>query len=365
MPSQKKSPETVQTKKEDQSESNSTSASIYLCSDKKCLGLIGSEGICLECGKPKVESKEQKAVKQGQRIVCVDATCSGIIGEDGCCNECGMPNSPESEGKAESGVDEQKIISSSTSHSERFISGKFLAAILIIGGVLLWLWAYYDDEQKQVSTSSSGFDSPDKSKSPQQKKTPSATLSFSVEKPPAGTDNILGIAQIRYCLAEEMILKAMDIYLDVHAEPEVKAYNFYIDDYYKRCRSFRFSSGDLAIAKKDVEKENVQLRVEGKQRLFSVRASSKNSQVSSEPTQVSPSLIKDIQKELKSLGYEPETCRWINGIENLVSAIKKFQRITGQKVDGKPSAQLLERLEWCLLSILHEFSPTVQTRIEM
>ena len=213
-----------------------------------------------------------------KEILCVDGTCSGIIGKDDCCNECGEPYSPESEGKAELGVDEQKIISSSSSPPESSFSGEFFAAILIISGVVLWLWGYYDNEQMKVSTSSSGFDfsvldddnSPDKSKSPKQnntsqvvskkgthvinrsrttistkgEKTPSATLSFSVEKPPAGSDNILGIAQIRYCLAEEIILKAMDIYLDAHSEPEVKAYNFYIDDYYKRCRSFRFRSGE-------------------------------------------------------------------------------------------------------------------------
>lgn len=84
-----------------------------LCSDEACIGTIGTDGKCKECGKPyggklpeepivdviqtnKVE--ETKEVSAGaasddwdQRVLCSDGSCIGVIGADGKCKECGKP----------------------------------------------------------------------------------------------------------------------------------------------------------------------------------------------------------------------------------------------------------------------------------
>jgi hypothetical protein len=87
-----------------------------LCSDESCIGIIGHDGKCRECGKPYegelsaeyVTSKE-KVVTVGEpkpvssktdtesdddwdkRVLCSDESCIGTIGSDGKCKECGKP----------------------------------------------------------------------------------------------------------------------------------------------------------------------------------------------------------------------------------------------------------------------------------
>ena len=102
-----------------------------LCSDESCIGTIGSDGCCRECGQryegalpsgfnhgetdenaglsSSTDDEAQdaddhfaEAETQGQeegdaddewarRTLCRDESCIGVIGEDGCCKECGKP----------------------------------------------------------------------------------------------------------------------------------------------------------------------------------------------------------------------------------------------------------------------------------
>ena len=84
-----------------------------LCSDESCIGVIGPDGRCKECGIPSKESPagqpdanrtdsvspedpdEQPAARFDDdwenRTLCSDESCIGIIGPDGRCKECGKP----------------------------------------------------------------------------------------------------------------------------------------------------------------------------------------------------------------------------------------------------------------------------------
>lgn len=102
-----------------------------LCSDESCIGTIGSDGCCRECGRryegelpsgfnhrqtdedarlsssaddeaKDVDGNFAEAETQGdeqgdaddewaRRTLCRDESCIGVIGEDGCCKECGKP----------------------------------------------------------------------------------------------------------------------------------------------------------------------------------------------------------------------------------------------------------------------------------
>jgi hypothetical protein len=86
-----------------------------LCSDESCIGTIGPNGKCSECGKPyegelpeessascgqSVAAEEQKTVSSktdtdsddwDKRVLCSDESCIGTIGPDGKCKECGKP----------------------------------------------------------------------------------------------------------------------------------------------------------------------------------------------------------------------------------------------------------------------------------
>jgi hypothetical protein len=86
-----------------------------LCSDESCIGTIGPDGKCKECGKTyegelseghgvrniqKAVVEEKKPILSGstdsdedweKRILCSDESCIGTIGTDGRCRECGKP----------------------------------------------------------------------------------------------------------------------------------------------------------------------------------------------------------------------------------------------------------------------------------
>lgn len=95
-----------------------------LCSDGNCIGVIGSDGRCKECGKKyegelsaqsPVENDDQPAAQEDpasssaateiqevaedpvddeweNRVLCSDGACIGVIGPDGRCKECGKPS---------------------------------------------------------------------------------------------------------------------------------------------------------------------------------------------------------------------------------------------------------------------------------
>ncbi len=86
-----------------------------LCSDEACIGTIGPDGKCRECGKhyegalpeghgtevvtpaAAAEAKPVSPEETGsdndwdKRVLCSDGACIGIIGPDGKCKECGKP----------------------------------------------------------------------------------------------------------------------------------------------------------------------------------------------------------------------------------------------------------------------------------
>ena len=85
-----------------------------LCSDGSCIGTIGADGKCRECGKPYegilpeghgTESTHQTVLEEtkqvssdatesddwDKRVLCSDGNCIGVIGPDGKCKECGKP----------------------------------------------------------------------------------------------------------------------------------------------------------------------------------------------------------------------------------------------------------------------------------
>ena len=95
-----------------------------LCSDESCIGVIGPDGRCKECGKPFGASPASEAPRPAEaepldpltdlpqpdesaaevedetdsgdpdwesRVLCSDESCIGVIGPDGRCKECGKP----------------------------------------------------------------------------------------------------------------------------------------------------------------------------------------------------------------------------------------------------------------------------------
>jgi hypothetical protein len=86
-----------------------------LCLDESCIGTIGQDGHCKECGKPfdaskistagavetskdqtqPIDDHQRSTESTGtddeweKRVLCSDESCIGTIGPDGKCRECG------------------------------------------------------------------------------------------------------------------------------------------------------------------------------------------------------------------------------------------------------------------------------------
>jgi len=72
-----------------------------LCPDGACIGVLGPEGRCNECGRTRAQAEAGvevdaavEATPPGEsfdddRELCPDGACTGIIGADGRCKECG------------------------------------------------------------------------------------------------------------------------------------------------------------------------------------------------------------------------------------------------------------------------------------
>lgn len=75
-----------------------------LCPDDGCIGVISAEGLCQVCGAigedkvsaetetllvPRMKRHSSQGVDLVHRALCPDGSCIGVIGPDGRCKECG------------------------------------------------------------------------------------------------------------------------------------------------------------------------------------------------------------------------------------------------------------------------------------
>jgi len=95
---------------------------------------------------------------------------------------------------------------------------------------------------------------------PSQQATPSRPIE---SKPPVGQSVVLSTEQIRYCLAESIRMDGAKLTLNRYSDYDVERFNAMVADYNSRCGSFRYRSGALEDAKRDIEPYRTQLRTEG------------------------------------------------------------------------------------------------------
>ena len=84
------------------------------------------------------------------------------------------------------------------------------------------------------------------------------------EMPPVGRDHVLGAAQIRYCLAEDIRMEAAKGSLNSYADSDVAQFNAMVADYNSRCGAFKYRSGALESARSDIEPFRFELAAEGR-----------------------------------------------------------------------------------------------------
>lgn len=138
-----------------------------------------------------------------------------------------------------------------------------LLARLFVPGVLFLLVSYCSQQDSDKTSTASSYTQ----SSPSARYSPSQTLESQVSglelefsEPPVGDDNILSIAQIRWCLREEIRIEALRPMLTT--DLQIDQFNLVVDNYNRRCGSFQYRKGTLARAQQELEKMRAQIVAE-------------------------------------------------------------------------------------------------------
>ncbi len=174
------------------------------------------------------------------------------------------------------------------------------------------------------------------------------------ERPPVGRDNVLSVAQIRWCQREDMRLGVKKPLIDNNVQ--VAAFNQSVGDYNMRCGSFRYRKGYLERAKREVEKLRAEIEREARLQVQpAVPQTRQDTPTVQVPSSVQPipspdssgpsvSEVRVIQKFLAQLGYAPGPIDGQFG-RRTANAIRKFQTDTGRSVTGQVDSDLITALK--------------------
>ena len=88
---------------------------------------------------------------------------------------------------------------------------------------------------------------------PEESVNPAAASELEYSQPPAGRDNVLNVAQIRWCLREQIRIETLRPLPTTNAD--VEEFNRIVSGYNKRCGSYRYRPGALARAEREVEQQ--------------------------------------------------------------------------------------------------------------
>ena len=97
--------------------------------------------------------------------------------------------------------------------------------------------------------------------------TQDARTESSEQRPAVGNGLVLSAAEIRYCLAEDIRVNGMKKAVNQYSASSVDAFNRAVSDYNSRCSHFRYRSGALEAARREVESRRAALELDGMQRI--------------------------------------------------------------------------------------------------
>ncbi|EKO3577767.1 peptidoglycan-binding protein [Vibrio parahaemolyticus] len=162
-------------------------------------------------------------------------------------------------------------------------------------------------------------------------------LTFSMPEP--GSNRVLSVSELRWCLREEITLNTYQTELNVNRSNDrvIDKYNELVEKYNARCGSYKYYEDQLNRAKREVFslKNEIEYNALKNFKLLDTRTNSVNSNKYD---------VLDVQNALKIRGYDVGTVDGLMG-NRTRDAIMQFQRDQLLEVDGKISPKLLNRLQ--------------------
>ena len=225
---------------------------------------------------------------------------------------------------------DQEVAASGTSRTPTSGSRatKWLWGLVGIG-VLTWLFNVAQEDSLTPSTVPS-HTPPSRSQSDAPSQTPGTQISgLEFSKPPVGDNNVLSVAQIRWCLRKDIQIEVLRPLPTTNSQ--IDQFNAVVTDYNSRCGGFRYREGALTRAQREVDRVRAEI-------------------VASVPLQWempartgSSRLTLDVQTALTALGYDPGPADGLLGARTK-SAIEEFEGDLGLRPTGRVSPELSEQL---------------------
>jgi peptidoglycan hydrolase-like protein with peptidoglycan-binding domain len=214
--------------------------------------------------------------------------------------------------------------------------GKWVLGIAAVIGVL-WLIGQPD---KTTTSPTPAYSPPAQSTVPSYSPPahPQVPSRPTESKPPVGHDLVFSMEQIRYCLAEDIRMDGARSALNNYSDDDVDRFNATVADYNSRCGRFRYRSGALEGARREIEPYRSQLQAEGRSRFARSPTGALSPQAPSPSTP--NATVQAIQRKLNELGYKAGIA---DGLADTGTrtAILAFQRDMGLTQDGQPDRYLL------------------------
>lgn len=154
-----------------------------------------------------------------------------------------------------------------------------------------------------------------------------------VDVPPAGLYRVLSLAQIRWCLREDIRIEVMQR----SAHRTTPGFNTKLADYNRRCTHFRYRDDDLAQARRDVDDARAAIVAEATAEAYAAAASG-------EPAAADYSVLtKDVQELLRALDYTPGAVDGFYGAKTQ-AAVEAYEMDQGRRPSGVISESLRREL---------------------
>ena len=155
------------------------------------------------------------------------------------------------------------------------------------------------------------------------------------------------MAQIRYCLAEDIRIEGAKAALNNYSDSDVDRFNAMVADYNSRCSSFKYQTNnrgrnDLNSAQRDIEPYRSQLQAEGRRR-FTRRPSTGSLSAPAQARPAADETVRAVQQKLNELGYNAGPADGLMG-RGTRAAIIVFQQDRGLAATGVADQTLLFQL---------------------
>jgi hypothetical protein len=160
---------------------------------------------------------------------------------------------------------------------------------------------------------------------------------FEIEMPGTGRDRLLSVAQLRWCLREDLRIEVFEQRVS-YSEPQ--RFNVMVADYNRRCTRFRYRDDDLEHARRDIAGARKWIVEEAFAEAYSRSVNEAPARLAAAGYSI---LTKDVQGLLRAVGYDPGPIDGYYGARTK-AAVASFEKELGRTPTGAISEALRREL---------------------